>query len=192
MSKIERYLPNNQYQAAMNANAPSASNPFLTEADLPSVTKYHGSFYDTTTQSVASGAVKAIEYNTTDATATSGFSITNNALGRPTRITAAHTGVYNLQFSAQLNRTTGGSPKQIDIWIAVDGTPVPDTATGLNVQANANKLVAAWNFFVQLNAGQYVEIMWTQDDAIDILYTAPFGPVPVATPSVIATIQQVN
>lgn len=192
MSKIERYLPNNQYQAAMNANAPSASNPFLTEADLPSVTKYYGSFYDTTTQSVASGAVKAIEYNTTDATATSGFSITNNALGRPTRITAAHTGVYNLQFSAQLNRTTGGNTKQIDIWIAVNDAPIPATATGLNVQANANKLVAAWNFFVQLNAGQYVEIMWTQDDAIDILYTAPFSPVPVATPSVIATIQQVN
>jgi hypothetical protein len=33
--KIERYLPDNEYQAAVNANSPSASNPFLTEADLP-------------------------------------------------------------------------------------------------------------------------------------------------------------
>ena len=153
---------------------------------------WHGSFYDTTTQSVGSGLVKAMEFNTTDATCTSGFSITNNGLGRPTRITAANTGVYNLQFSAQLNRTTGGSPKQIDIWIAVNDIPVPNTNTGVTMQANDGKIVAAWNFFVQLNAGQYVELMWTQDDAINILYTPAFGAVPVATPSVIATINQVG
>lgn len=193
MSKIERYLPNNQYQAAMNANTPSAVNPFLTELDLPpGGVRYYGSFYDTTTQSVASGAVKAIEFNTTDLTATSGFSITNNTLGRPTRITADHTGVYNLQFSAQLSRESGGNTKQIDIWFAINDTPVPSSATALSVQANAKKLVAAWNFFVQLNAGQYVEIMWTQDDAIDILAVSATGVIPVDTPSVIATISQVN
>lgn len=153
---------------------------------------WHGSFYDTTTQSVASGQSKAMEFNTTDATATSGFSITNNTLSRPTRITAANTGVYNLQFSAQLNRTTGGSAKQIDIWIAVNGTPVPATNTGITMQANDGKIVAAWNFFVPLTAGQYVEIMWTQNDAIQILFEAAAGAVPVDTPSIIATISQVG
>jgi hypothetical protein len=193
MSKIERYLPNNQYQAAMNANAPSAVNPFLTELDLPpGGVKYYGSFYDSTIQTVTAGNVKAIELNTTDLSATSGFIITNNTLGRPTRITANHTGVYNLQFSAQLSRETGGNTKQVDIWIAVDDTPVPSSTTGLNVQANAKKLVAAWNFFVQLNAGQYVEIMWTQDDAIDLVAVTAAGVIPVDTPSVIATISQVN
>lgn len=153
---------------------------------------YHGSFYDTTTQTVTSGQVKAMEFNSTDSAATSGFSITNNTLGRPTRITAANTGVYNLQFSAQLNRTTGGNSKQIDIWIAINGTPVSDSATGLNVQANANKLVAAWNWFVPLTAGQYVEIMWTQDDSIEILAQTASGVIPVGIPSVIATINQVG
>lgn len=153
---------------------------------------WHGSFYDTTTQIVTSGQVKAMELNTTDATCTSGFTITNNGLGRPTRITAANTGQYNLQFSAQLNRISGGQPKQIDIWIAVNGTPVPDSATGLNVQANANKLVAAWNWFVKLNAGQYVEIMWTQNDNIDLLAQPANGVVPVGIPSVIATINQIG
>lgn len=40
MSKagINRSLPNNEYQAAVNANAPSAVNPFLTAGDLPSTT----------------------------------------------------------------------------------------------------------------------------------------------------------
>jgi hypothetical protein len=31
---IERYLPNNEYQAAINADNPSASNPFLTESSF--------------------------------------------------------------------------------------------------------------------------------------------------------------
>jgi len=34
-TKIERYLPNNQYQAAVGANSPSISNVFATIADLP-------------------------------------------------------------------------------------------------------------------------------------------------------------
>ena len=40
MSKagINRSLPNDEYQAAVNANAPSAVNPFLTAGDLPSTT----------------------------------------------------------------------------------------------------------------------------------------------------------
>ncbi len=36
MSKIERYLPSNQYEAAIAANAPTALNPFATIADVGS------------------------------------------------------------------------------------------------------------------------------------------------------------
>lgn len=149
----------------------------------------YGSFYDTTTQTVASGAVKAIELNTTDISG--GITIANNALGRPTRITVNTTGVYNLQFSAQLNRTTGGNSKQIDIWLRKQEVDVPWSNTGLAVQANADKLVAAWNFYVSLNASQYVELMWSQNDAIDILASAA-GPSWPETPSVIVTMNKVN
>lgn len=38
MSKIKRDLPNNEYQAAVGANNPSASNVFATMADLPVIT----------------------------------------------------------------------------------------------------------------------------------------------------------
>ena len=47
MSKIERFLPNNQYQAAMNANNPSGTNPFLTEADIPAAPLVYGLFAQT-------------------------------------------------------------------------------------------------------------------------------------------------
>lgn len=149
----------------------------------------YGSFYDTTTQSVTAGQVKAIELNTTDISG--GITIANNTLGRPTRITVNTTGVYNLQFSAQLNRTTGGNSKQIDIWLRKNEVDVPCSNTGLAVQANADKLVAAWNFFVSLNATQYVELMWSQDDAIDILASGAGVSWP-ETPSVILTMNKVN
>ena len=151
----------------------------------------YGSFYDTTTQTVTSGQVKAMELNTTDISCTNGFVINNNNLGRKTRITASNNGIYNLQFSAQLNRTTGGNAKQIDIWIAIDGNTVPYSNSGITMQANNGKIIAAWNFFVPLNAGHYVEIMWTQNDAIEILAEAAGVNFP-ATPSVIATISQVG
>lgn len=149
----------------------------------------YGSFYDTTTQTVAAGVAKAIELNTTDVSG--GITIANNALGRPTRITVNTTGVYNLQFSAQLNRITGGNTKQIDIWLRVNELNVPWSTTGLNVQANADKLVAAWNFYVSLTAGQYVELMWTQNDAIDIL-ASPATALYPDTPSVILTMNKIN
>ena len=148
-----------------------------------------GSFYDTSTQTVTSGQVKAMELNTTDISG--GITVNNNTLGRPTRITVNTTGVYNLQFSAQLNRNTGGNTKQIDIWLRKNELDLSWTNTGLNVQANANKLVAAWNFFVSLTANQYVELMWTQNDDINILAELAGVNYP-ATPSVILTMNKIN
>ena len=37
-SKISRFLPNNEYLAAVNASAPTAVNPFATIADIPAIT----------------------------------------------------------------------------------------------------------------------------------------------------------
>lgn len=149
----------------------------------------YGSFYDTTTQIVASGNVKAMELNTTDIA--SGVSITNNALGRPTRITVNQSGIYNLQFSAQLNRISGGQPRQIDIWTRINELDTPYSNTAISLQANQGKVVASWNFFVSLNVNGYVELMWTQNDNIDILAQGAGVNFP-ETPSLIATIVKIN
>ena len=151
-------------------------------------TLYYGSFYDTTTQSVAKNGTKAMELNSTDPTATYGFTIENNLLGRPTRITAQYDGVYNLAFSAQINRTSGGNDAHIHIWPAINENAIPWSSTGLLVKANATKLVAAWNFFVKMSAGDYVELMWTQDDLVQIL--AETGDPSI--PSLILTMNKVN
>ena len=153
---------------------------------------YYGSFYDTTTQTVTSGGIAAFKYNTSVIN-TAGVTLVNNVSGNPTRITMANAGTYNIQFSAQLHRTSGGSSKQAIIWLRKNGVDIPNSATHLTVQANALYLLAAWNFFETVTAGQYLEIMWTQDDAIDILYDPANLVVPYpATPSIILTVNKVN
>lgn len=150
----------------------------------------YGSFYDTTTQTAATSVPTPMKLNTTDYV--NGFSIENDLLGNPTRIKANRGGIYNLQFSAQINRTSGGSAKQIDIWIRINENNVANSNTAITIVANSNKLVAAWNWFLSLDANQYVEIIWLQNDTIDLLYEPENLIVPhPATPSVIATIVEV-
>lgn len=150
-----------------------------------------GSFYHNVTQTAAAiNTAYAMRFASTDTSNTSGFSIANDGSGNPTRITAANTGNYNLAFSAQLSKT-GGTENTIDIWLRVNGVDVPSTNTTVTLKANANYVVAAWNFFVSLTSGQYAEIMWaTTDTNSSLLYAAATGLHP-ATPSVIATINQV-
>jgi hypothetical protein len=155
------------------------------------VPKY-GSFYDTTTQTTAGNENLPMKLNTTDVAATSGFSIANDALGRPTRITTTETGIFNVQFSAQLHKTSGGGATQIYIWFAVNGVDLADSATTLTLANNGDLLVAAWNYFVPLTTGQYVEIKWRASAAnIEIQRNTTLPSVP-GIPSVIATIHRVS
>jgi hypothetical protein len=79
----------------------------------------HGSFYSTQTQTTVGSEQKAMTFNNTDATATLGFSIVTNS-----QITAANTGIYNIAFSAQLRKTSGGGATQIYIWIKTIKTTI--------------------------------------------------------------------
>jgi hypothetical protein len=133
-----------------------------------------------------------MKLNNTDVAATSGFSIANDALGRPTRITTTETGIFNVQFSAQLHKTSGGGATQIYIWFAVNGVDLADSATTLTLANNGDLLVAAWNYFVPLTTGQYVEIKWRASAAnIEIQRNTTLPSVP-GIPSVIATIHRVS
>ena len=134
---------------------------------LPTSSAYvpkYASYYDTTNQTVVSGASKAMQFNTPNYYA--GITVVNDLLGHPTRITVNETGTYNIQFSAQVVRTSGGSPKRIVIWVKVNGVNVPWSATYATVEANSDHTVVAWNFFIYMTNAQYAELWWTQDEAI--------------------------
>ena len=152
-----------------------------------------GSFYDTTiqTQTTANTALP-MKLNSTDLAATStGVSIANNLSGNPTRITVNQAGVYNLQFSTQIDRTAGSGFDFIYIWIQVNGVTIPNSAGKTSINSNSDVLVDSWNWFVTLAANQYVEIMWSvSDNRIRLLAETATAPAP-EIPSVIATIYKV-
>lgn len=118
----------------------------------------HGAFHHTLTQ-LSSGAnqVNKVIYNTT--TLSDGVSVTSGS-----RITVVNSGIYNFEFSAQVEKTGGGGDN-IDIWIQINGSDVPDTNTRLALSGGSAKQVAAWNFLIQLSAGQYVELCWSSPSA---------------------------
>jgi hypothetical protein len=142
----------------------------------------YGSFYDTTTQTAAAiNTAYAMTFNTTDLS----FGVTR---GSPTsRIYFDRPNVYNIQFSAQLDKTSGGTGL-VWIWLRKNGVDVPDSTGFVRLQGNSAELLAAWNYLTQLNAGDYIELMWEVDDtSVQILYEAATAVHP-ATPSVILTV----
>lgn len=156
------------------------------------VTPYYGSFYSLTEQSLANTAdIKAWEYEVTDLSY--GVSIQPNLSARPTRITLANTGVYNIQFSTQLyNLGGGGSNSHIDVWLSKNGSTIPDSNTRVSVNTNSPYVVASWNFLVNATAGNYFEIMWNTNHTNNhIYYIAGAGSIP-NTPSIILTVNRVG
>jgi hypothetical protein len=145
-------------------------------------TPRYGSFYDTTTQNAAAiNTAYPVTLNTTDLS----FGVTR---GSPTsRIFVDRPNVYNIQFSAQLRNTSGGA-HGIWIWFRKNGTDVPDSATKVRIQGNNTEAVAAWNYLLEMNAGDYFELMWEVDDLGVQLFADPATAIHPEIPSVIVTV----
>jgi len=146
----------------------------------------HGSYFDTTTQpNPVADAVNLFTYNSV---------VTQQAVtrGNPTsKIFVAQTGIYNFQFSAQLDKT-GGSASAVYIWPRINGINVPNSATKVVIDGPNSEIVPAWNFVLVLQANDYFELAWQSSD-IDVVipYVAATGNIP-AIPSIILTVVWVS
>ena len=146
----------------------------------------HGSYYDTTTQTnPVANTVNLFTYNSVS----SQFQI---GLGSPTsKVYVIDTGLYNFQFSAQLDKT-GGSASEVYIWPRVNGVNVPDSATRIVINGPNSEVVPAWNFFLVMQAGDYFELAWqSSDTAVIAPAVSPSGNIP-GIPSVILTVNWVS
>jgi hypothetical protein len=151
-------------------------------------TAAYGSWYDVVTQTAAlANTAYPMLFRNTDFT--QGVSIVDNS-----KITVTRTGKYNIQFSAQLDRASG-TTKYVSIWLRKNGIDVPATCTDVTIQGGTAvaATVAAWNFFQNLSANDYIEIMWSSTSTtIQLQYMASrTAPVRPAIPSIILTVQQV-
>jgi hypothetical protein len=164
----------------------------LNNTAIPTPTGYYGAFQDDTTQTaVSANTAYAVKFNTTDLS--NGVTVVNDGSGNPTRVTLANTGIYNVQFSLQLEKTGGSGNFIIDIWLRKNGVDIPDT-TGkvvLTGSANASPIVAAWNYLLDLSGGDYVQLMWSTTNNNAIIFTQlPVAPHPGVPSSILTVTQQ--
>lgn len=151
----------------------------------------YGAFQDSTDQTAASTtAAYAITLNTTDYSA--GVSVVSNS-----QITVRTGGVYNIQFSIQF-ANGNVAIQDVDIWFRKNGTDVAGSNSKFSVPnshgGTDGHLIAALNFYIQLAAGDYVQIMWattSTDVSIEQIptQTTPTRP---STPSAIVTVNKVD
>jgi hypothetical protein len=152
----------------------------------PAPVGYYGAFQDTTTQTAALiNTAYGVKLGVTDLT--NGVTISNNS-----RIKIANAGIYNIQFSLQLEKTGGSGNMIADIWLRKNGVNLQGT-TGkvvLTGSANASPVVAAWNYVIAVASGDSLELMWaTSNDNVVIKATAATSPHP-SIPSAILTVTQ--
>lgn len=151
-------------------------------------TNYWGAFWSTETQTNAgTTSMNLFTLNNADPS-NNGVDLSGND-----KIKVLHDDVYNIQFSAQFDKTDSGRD-EVDIWLRKNGANVPDTNTVLSLEGNNAKYVPAWNFVLPLKAGDYIELAWYSND-IDMraLYTASStSPTRPAVPSIILTVTNVT
>ena len=142
----------------------------------------YGSFYDTTTQAATViNTAKAITFNTTD--------LSNGVfIGTTTsRIIVDSEGIYNFDTSFQLDKTAGGTGI-FDFWFRLNGVDVPDSCSRIRIQGNNAEIFSSLNFFFDLKANDYVELMFSVDDlSIEVTAFAAAVPHP-GIPSIILTV----
>lgn len=149
----------------------------------------YASYYDTTTQTLAAiNTGYPITLNSVSNKINDGPMQYGVYIGTPnSRVYVDIAANYNIQFSLQLTSSSAAA-KNIDIWLRVNGVDVPDSATVLTLTGNNANTVAAWNFLINLSAGDYFELVWSSDNtavSIKSFTTAAFRP---SIPSVILTV----
>lgn len=147
----------------------------------------YGAFQDSTDQTAANTTTAyAITYNTTDYS--NGIYLSNSS-----RINVRNYGIYNLQFSIQFKNTTNDG-QDVDIWFRKNGTNIDASNSRFFLpprksSGDPSHLIAALNFFIELQANDYVEVMWRVSDVGVSIEHYPTSSTPTrpAIPSIILT-----
>lgn len=163
------------------------------KATLSSLTTFtygaNASFQDFTNQNLVTANTPAIvTFNTTD-WATGVTLVSNSQL----RVTNA--GKYNFQFSIQFG-CTEVQLQDVYIWLRKNGTDIGGS-TGLVSVPNKHggvdgHAIVGWNFFLDLAANDYIQLVWTAANTTVNIRTIAAGVNWPSTASVVMTINQVS
>jgi hypothetical protein len=152
----------------------------------------YGAFSSYTSQTTTANTATLMALDTTD--------FSNTVTINNSKITVATSGVYNLQFSTQF-QNTDNQIQDISIWLKQNGTDIPGSAGLVSIPARKSAAageeaheIIGWNYYVQMNAGDYIQIYWSTTLATVTIHTyaASTGPVRPSTASVVATLSFVS
>jgi len=150
----------------------------------------YASFSDTNVQTASANTATLITFDTTDYSNGVTLSGTN-------KLVVAYSGAYNIQFRVQLENTDA-QLDDVSIWLRVNGVDVDGSTRYITVPSDHSGTpghsVNGWNYFVQLNANDYIQLVWSTVSGISTIqyYAAATTPTRPATASVIATVNQVT
>ncbi len=177
------------YDERISPNSKILLIPFSAAAFTDSTP--YGAFQDTTDQTAASTtATYPVTMNTTDFS--HGISIASGS-----RITANSYGIYNVEFSIQFENTDT-QIHDVDVWFRKNGTDVSNSNSQFSVPnshgGTPGHLIASMNFWIELNANDYVEIVWRTNSTLVSIQSIPAQTSPTipVTPSVIVTVNFVS
>ena len=154
----------------------------------------YGAFSDTTDQTAMANTATVMTFNTTDFA--NGVSVVSNS-----KLTVAQAGIYNLQFSAQFDNADT-QEQDVYIWLRQDasgaGTDIPGSTGYVGIPSSHGGLsghsIVGWNYFIKLNANDFVEIWWSTPDVLVTIqaYDAGVSPTKPSTASIVATLTFVS
>ena len=103
-------------------------------------------------------------------------------------IVCANTGVYNIQFSSQMDKSDAGVD-YVNFWLRKNGADLPESTGVISLQGSAPAyMMAAWNYLVQLVAGDVIELYWGSADVNMEIRHEPTQTSPFAHPAIQSTI----
>lgn len=147
----------------------------------------YGSFSSTQIQTLASNVPLPIVYDTWDINPPIGMTVTLPS----SQIVVTLGGVYKVLASIQCDNTAGSGADVMDMWVAVNGNPVANSATRLAINANIESLMTV-EWFLPLDPLDSVEVYAIAPASATLrLLAIPAAPPVPAIPSIITTVLRI-
>ena len=150
----------------------------------------YGAFSDFTDQTTTANTATLVALATTD--------FSNQVTIATSKITVQNAGIYNLQFSVQLENNSNAS-QDVFIWLKQNGVDIVGSTGKVGLPARKSPGdpfhdIKGWNYFLSMEANDYVQIYWstTSVDVSIQTYAASGTPTKPSTASVVATMSFVS
>ena len=149
----------------------------------------YGAFQSLVDQTVATAnTAYAMTLDTTDYS--NGITLSNSS-----RMNVKNTGIYNFQWSGQFENTDS-QDHDVRVWIKVNGTNLTGSTGFFAIPSKHGSVdghsLTGWNYFLSLNANDYVELWWEADNTLVSLQAYAAGTNYPSTASLITTMNYIS